>query len=295
MFELIGESKDVAERKAGEVIAVETALAKVAMDRVARRDPNKTYHKMSVKEFAGLSPSFNWSAYLATLKLQGKVTELNAAVPEFFRGLETVISATPIDELKTYMTWGYLRSSAPALSSKFVNENFDFYGRMLAGQKEMQPRWKRCITAVDSDLGEALGKKYVELTFGKEGKDRMTEMVRNLETALEKDLQQLDWMTPATKKRALEKLHAISNKIGYPEKWRDYSSIKVRRDDFLGNSERSNTFAHNFNLAKLEQPTDTSEWLMTPPLSTRTTIRCRTTLTFLRVFSSATLLRSDEG
>ena len=140
-----------------------------------------------MKEFAGLSPSFRLELVSRTIETAGEGHRTERACPRVFQGTwRLCISATPIDELKTYMTWGYLRISAPALSSKFVNENFDFYGRMLAGQKEMQPRWKRCITAVDSDLGEALGKKYVELTFGKEAKDRMTEMVRNLETALEK-------------------------------------------------------------------------------------------------------------
>ena len=151
------------------------------------------------------------------------------------------------------------------LSSAFVNENFNFFGRTLAGQKELQPRWKRCVAAVDSDLGESLGKKYVELTFGKEGKDKMLAMVHNLEIALRKDIEQIDWMTPTTKKRALEKLQAITNKIGYPEKWKDYSSIKITRDDFLGNSQRSNSLRREFNLNKLGQSQDKSEWVMTPP------------------------------
>jgi putative endopeptidase len=265
MFQLAGDTAEVADKKAASILALEADLAKVSLDRVTRRDPNKTYNKKTVKELAALTPSFNWDAYLTVSKLNGKVTDLNVAVPGFFQGFEQVLSTAPLDTLKTYMTWGYLRLSAPVLSSAFVNENFDFFGRTLAGQKELQPRWKRCVAAVDSDLGESLGKRYVELTFGKEGKDKMLAMVRNLEIALRKDIEQIDWMTPPTKKRALEKLHAITNKIGYPEKWKDYSSIKISREDFLGNSQRSNTFAREYNLSKLGKPQDKSEWVMTPP------------------------------
>ncbi len=264
-FELTGDSAETSSRKAESILALETELAKVSMDRVTRRDPNKTYNKKTVSELAALTPSFNWDVYLAGSQLKGKVQDLNVAVPDFFKGFEQVLSTTPLDTLKTYMTWGYLRMSGPVLSSAFVNENFNFFGSTLAGQKELQPRWKRCVAAVDSDLGEALGKKYVELTFGKEGKDKMLAMVHNLEIALRKDIEQIDWMTPTTKKRALEKLQAITNKIGYPEKWKDYSSIRITRDDFLGNSQRSNTFAREFNLNKLGQSQDKSEWVMTPP------------------------------
>ncbi|HYI92201.1 MAG TPA: M13 family metallopeptidase [Bryobacteraceae bacterium] len=265
MFQLTGDSQETASRKAESILTLETELAKVSMDRVTRRDPNKTYNKKTVSELAALTPSFNWDVYLSGSQLKSKVQDLNVAVPDFFKGLEQVLSTTSLDTLKTYMTWGYLRMSAPVLSSAFVNENFNFFGRTLSGQKELQPRWKRCVAAVDSDLGESLGKKYVELTFGKEGKDKMLAMVHNLEIALRKDIEQLDWMTPTTKKGALEKLQAITNKIGYPEKWKDYSSIKITRDDFLGNSQRSNTFAREFNLNKLGKSQDKSEWVMTPP------------------------------
>jgi endothelin-converting enzyme/putative endopeptidase len=262
MFELLGETSSVAAARSKTVMALETALARGHLDVTSRRDPNKIYHRMAVKELAALAPSIDWRRYLGAVG--APVETLNVAVPGFFKQLESQILAAGIDEWRTYLTWHAVRAAAPLLPSAFVNENFDFYGRTLTGAKELQPRWKRCVQFTDADLGEALGQKYVELTFGEQGKERTLAMVRGLEKALERDIRQLDWMTPATKERALEKLHAITNKIGYPEKWRVYD-FDVTRDDALGNSLRANTFEFRRQMAKIGKPVDKKEWLMTPP------------------------------
>jgi endothelin-converting enzyme/putative endopeptidase len=263
MFELIGEKPDAAAAKAKTVMTIETALAKGSLDVTSRRDPEKIYHRMPVKQLIGMNPSVAWDQYLKTIG--APVETINVAVPEFFKQLESEIKQVSLDEWKTYLTWHVIHSAAPILPAAFVNENFEFYGKTQTGAKELRPRWKRCVQYTDSDLGEALGQKYVELTFGQEGKERTLKMVRALEKALERDIQQLDWMTPATKKRALEKLHAITNKIGYPEKWRDYSNLEIKKGDAIGNSFRSNIFEFKRQIAKIGKPVDKKEWFMTPP------------------------------
>ena len=263
MFELTGDKPDVAAAKAKTVMTIETALAKGSLDVTSRRDPEKIYHRMPVKQLVDMNPSVSWDQYLKAIG--APVQTLNVAVPEFFKQLESELKQVSLDDWKTYLSWHVIHSAAPILPSAFVNENFEFYGKALTGAKELRPRWKRCVQYTDSDLGEALGQKYVELTFGEEGKDRTLKMVRALEKALERDIQQLDWMTPATKKRALEKLHAITNKIGYPEKWRDYSNLEIKKGDAIGNSFRSNIFEFKRQIAKIGKPVDKKEWFMTPP------------------------------
>lgn len=263
MFELTGDKPDVAAAKAKTVMTVETALAKGSLDVTSRRDPEKIYHRMPVKQLVDMNPSVSWDRYLKAIG--APVETINVAVPEFFKQLESELKQVSLDDWKTYLSWHVIHSAAPILPSAFVNENFEFYGKALTGAKELRPRWKRCVQYTDSDLGEALGQKYVELTFGEEGKDRTLKMVRALEKALERDIQQLDWMTPATKKRALEKLHAITNKIGYPEKWRDYSNLDIKKGDAIGNSFRSNIFEFKRQIAKIGKPVDKKEWYMTPP------------------------------
>jgi endothelin-converting enzyme/putative endopeptidase len=217
---------------------------------------------MPVAELVKLAPSIDWKKYLADIG--APVSTLNVTVPDFFKQLESQIKAVPIEDWKVYLTWHAVRAAAPLLPTAFVNENFAFHGKTLMGAKELRPRWKRCVQYTDSDLGEALGQKYVEMTFGERGKERTLAMVRALTEALETDIRQLDWMTPDTKKRALEKLHAIVNKIGYPEKWRQYA-FDVRKDDPLGNSQRANAFEFKRQLEKIGKPVDKNEWLMTPP------------------------------
>jgi endothelin-converting enzyme/putative endopeptidase len=263
MFELLGEKPEAAAAKAKTVMAVETALAKGSLDVTSRRDPEKIYHRMPVKQLVEMAPSFAWERYLKAIG--APVAELNVAVPDFFKALEAQIKTVSVDDWKTYLTWHLVHAAAPVMPTAFVNENFEFYGKALTGAKELRPRWKRCVQYVDADLGEALGQKYVEMTFGQQGKEKMLAMVRALEKALERDIQQLDWMTPATKKRAVEKLHAISNKIGYPEVWRDYSPVEIKKGDAIGNSFRSNTFEFKRQIAKIGKPVDKKEWFMTPP------------------------------
>ena len=232
MFELLGHKPETAAAESQTVMRIETALAKGSLDVTSRRDPYKLNHPMAVKQLAELTPSIDWPKYLAGVG--APVENLNVAVPDFFKNLEQLINEVSLDDWKTYLTWHIIHSNAPILPQSFVNANFDFYGKTLTGAKELKPRWKRCVQFTDSDLGEALGQKYVELTFGKEGKDRTLAMVKALEAALAKDIHQLDWMTPETKKKAMEKLHAISNKIGYPEKWRDYSALEIKKGDAIG-------------------------------------------------------------
>ena len=264
MFTLLGHSAEQAAAEAKSVLAIETALAKATMDRVERRNPLKRYHPTSVDDFVALTPSFDWRGYGRAAGVK-QVQSLNVHNPEFFKALESTLAQTSLDDLKTYLRWHVLHVAAPSLSDAFVQENFAFFGRTLTGAKELRPRWKRCVAAVDADLPEALGQKYVELAFGKQAKERMAVLIGNIEKAMEKDIDALDWMTPATKKRALEKLHAIQNKVGYPEKWIDYASLEIKPGDPLGNSLRSNAFNRQRNLSKVGQAPDPNEWRMSPP------------------------------
>jgi endothelin-converting enzyme/putative endopeptidase len=264
MFELSGETPARAQADAATVLRIETSLAKASLDRVARRDPVKTYHRLTRAEFEKLDPDFRWSAYIADSGAPS-FGSINVAWPDFFKAMSAEIQSTPLDDWKTYLTWHLLHSEAPLLPTKFVNENFDFYGRTLTGATELRPRWKRCVDFTDDQLGEALGRKFVERTFGAEGKERTLKMVDALEKSLGQDIEQVSWMTPATRQKALIKLHAITNKIGYPDKWRDYSSVQIRRDDAIGNGMRADQFEFQRQLDKIGQPVDRGEWEMTPP------------------------------
>jgi putative endopeptidase len=264
MLELLGDAPDVAAREAQTVLDIETALAKGALERVKRRDPANVYHKMKKEELAALAPGVDWNAYFAALGAP-PFSELNVAWPDFFKAIDEVVSQKSLDDWKTYLRWHAVHDSAALLPAVFVNENFAFYGKTLTGAKELRPRWKRCVDLTDEQLGEALGQKYVEKTFGAEGKERTARMVAALEGALQEDIKTLPWMTETTKQQALAKLGAIANKIGYPEKWRDYSGLKIVRGDALGNAERANLFEQARDLAKIGRPVDPKEWGMTPP------------------------------
>ena len=265
MFELLGEPPQQAEAKAQAVMNIETALAVGSLDVASRRDPAKVYHKMPRRELiTSLNPSFSWPRYLSETNAP-PFESLNIAVPDFFARLDSLIKNTSLDDWKAYLTWHLVHSQAPLLPTPFVNENFNFYGKTLTGVKELRPRWKRCVSFVDGDLGEALGQKYVERTLGAEGKEQTLRMVHGIEKSLEKDIAELSWMTPPTKQRAIAKLHAVTNKIGYPDKWRDYSTVKIARGDALGNSQRASQFEFRRQLAKIGKPVDRTEWGMTPP------------------------------
>ena len=264
MFELAGETADEAKRDAATVMKMETALAEGSLDIVSRRDPEKVYHKMTTAEMEALSPVFGWKQYLRASGAPEFAT-VNVATPDFMKALDAAIGQYSLADWKTYLTWHLLHDAAPLLPDKFVKENFEFFGKTLTGAAEIRPRWKRCVDFTDGLLGEALGKEFVAKTFGAEGKARTLKMVDALEKALGEDLEQLPWMTPATKKQALAKLALIANKIGYPDKWRDYSSVVIRRDDLVGDTERASEFEFQRQLNKIGQPVDRKEWGMTPP------------------------------
>ncbi len=264
MLELTGEPAAAAQRDAKTVMAIETRLAKGSMDRVARRDPLKLDHPMKRAQLKALAPKLDFEGYLSSANAPS-FDQLNVSTPDFFKGLNDAISAVPINDWKIYLRWHLIHALASALPAKFVDEDFGFYGKILRGAKEQQARWKRCVVATDTSLGEALGQRYVEENFGQENKSRTLELVRTIEHALERDMTTLPWMTDATKKRALEKLRAIANKIGYPDKWRDYSSVEIVRDDYLGNTLRARAFEHRRRLNEVGKPTDRNEWRMTPP------------------------------
>jgi putative endopeptidase len=264
MFVLLGDSKETADKEARAVMAIETKLAEAAMERVQMRDPKNRDHKMKVTELEALAPNFQFARFF-TARGGPSFTEINVVPPDFFQKVNPVIESTSLDDWKTYLRWHALRTAAPQLSQPFVDENFAFQGRYLSGAQELQARWKRCVQLTDSSLGEALGQPYVQETFGAEGKERMLKMVQALEAALGDDIQQLDWMTPDTKKKAEAKLRAISNKIGYPDKWRDYSTVNIVRGDLLGNVQRARAFEVHRNLNKIGKPLDKTEWGMSPP------------------------------
>ena len=263
-FKLLGEPEAQAALDAQTVMHIETDLANASLTVVDRRDPSNVYHKMAVKDLEAMDPDFNWAAYMRAVGTP-PVDSLNVAVPQFFKGLETVLQKESLADVKTYLRWQTAHALAPMLPSAFVNENFNFYGRTLRGAKELQPRWKRCVRYTDGALGEALGQAYVDRTFGVEGKTRTLTMVHDIENAMQKDIEQLNWMTPQTKQRAEEKLHAVVNKIGYPDKWRDYSNYEIVRGDALGNFVRGAEFESHRQLNKIGKPVDRGEWGMTPP------------------------------
>lgn len=264
-FELLGDAPAAAAAHAKVVMDIETALAKASMDIVMRRDPANLNHKMTLKQLQALTPAFSWNNYLKAIGGAPATHHYLVATPDFFTGMNHLITTTSLDDLRTYLRWQLTSPSSSLLSASFVDERFDFYARKLVGQKQQRPRWRRCTGAVDRDLGEALGQAYVDRTFGADGKARMLKLVKALETALGQDIEQLDWMSADTKKQALVKLRQIEDKIGYPNKWRDYSSIIIVRGDALGNAYRSGAHEFHRQLAKVGKPVDRGEWQMTPP------------------------------
>jgi endothelin-converting enzyme/putative endopeptidase len=264
IFGLLGDAADAAGRQARTVIGVETELARASLTRVDKRDPYKLFHKYTTAQLAALTPRFGWSEYLARAGATG-LRDLNVTEPEFFKRVDAMLAARPLADWKTYLRWQVARARAPQLSKAFVEESFDFYGRRLRGVKELQPRWKRCVRQVDRDLGEALGQAFVARTFTPETKARALAMTQAIEAAMEEDLRTLDWMGETTRKQAIEKLRAMVNKIGYPDRWRDYSALRIAPGDYAGNLERAAIFESRRQLAKIGKPLDRGEWQMTPP------------------------------
>jgi endothelin-converting enzyme/putative endopeptidase len=264
MLELLGDQPTVANREAATIMQIETALAKASLTRVEQRDPHNLFHKMDRKQLQALTPDFDWNTYLKTAGID-QVSTFNVTEPKFYQELDRQIQSNSLDDLKTYLRWHIASTKAPFLSSKFVNQNFDFYSHTLRGVEQIAPRWKRCVRLVDGQLGEALGQEFVNRAFSQETKQSTLRMTKLIEQAMEDDIKQLTWMGPETKKQALEKLHSVVNKIGYPDKWRDYSSVEIKRDDFVGNVQRATMFESRRELAKIGKPLDRGEWGMTPP------------------------------
>jgi putative endopeptidase len=264
MFELLGDPADKTAAEATTVLKIETTLAGASMKNTDIRDPNKTYHKMMLAELKTLTPNFSWDAYFKSVG-HPELKEINVGQPEFFKTLDAQLTATSLDDWKTYLRWHLVNGAAAGLSEKFVAEDFDFRGKALTGAKEIQPRWKRCAQATDRALGEALGQVYVQKYFPPEAKARALEMVHNLIAALHDDLQTLPWMGPDTRAQATAKLEAFAVKIGYTDKWRDYSALKIDRRSYAENQIRATVFEFARRLDKIGKPVDRTEWGMTPP------------------------------
>ena len=264
MFELLGDKPELAATEAQSAMKIETALARGSMTRVDRRDPKKIYHFMSVAELEKLTPAFGWKEYFRQIGLSG-ITSLNVAVPEFFKTLNSQIEQQDLATWKSYLRWHAIHANATSLSSAVVNENFNFFGKTLQGKEQLPPRWKRCTNDVDDDLGEALGQVYVEKYFSPEAKKQVLEILQGIQKAMDADIHSLPWMSEETKRRALEKLQSMANKIGYPDKWRDYRQLEIKRGDHMGNSLRARRFEFDRDLAKIGKPVDRQEWQMTPP------------------------------
>jgi putative endopeptidase len=264
MFQLLGSTPDEAAKKAQTVMAIETALADGSFDLVTRRDPEKVYHKMTVKELAMLGPGFDWPKFIHAIGTPA-IQSLDVSVPPFVKALDGVIAKYSLDDLKTYMDWHLAHSNIEVLPTSFQQENFDFYTKTLRGAKEMRPRWKRCVDLTDAQLPDALGKAFVDQTLGKQGTERTHQMVAEIEKSMEKDIQSLDWMSPKTKQEAVVKLHAVANKIGDKAHWLTYSTVKVARDDAYGDSERASAFEVARRLGKIGKPVDKTDWEMSQP------------------------------
>ena len=263
MFSLLGDGAKKAGAEAEAVMHVETALANAAMGLVQRREPKNVHHKMTLAEFAKLTPSFDWMAYLAEVGAPA-FASLDVSDPDFFEALEPLLKSVSIADWKAYLRWTVVHGLVSSAPKPFVDEDFAFFDRRLRGQAEIQARWKRCVDATDEQLGEALGKAYVEREFSPEAKQRVLAMTRQIEKAMETAIKTLDWMSDKTKARALEKLASVTNKIGYPDKWRNYSKLEIVRGDALGNMERASGFEIRRQLAKIGKAVDPGEWSATP-------------------------------
>lgn len=263
MFTLLGDTPEQAATEANAVMTIETALAKGSMPRVDMRTPANVYHIKTEAELQALTPDYRWADYFSTIKVP--INTLNVRQPDYFTTMNAQLDAASMADLKSYLRWHALLPSAGALSKPFVDENFHFFAQILGGQKEQAPLWKRCTQQTDRALGEAVGQDWVAKYFTPQAKANMQELVRDLEASLGDDIQHLDWMSATTKVEAEKKLAAFRDKIGYPETWRDYASLTVKRDDRVGNRERVSIFEDRRDINKIGKPVDEKEWGMTPP------------------------------
>jgi endothelin-converting enzyme/putative endopeptidase len=264
MFVLLGDDEATSRREADVVLSIETALARGTMTNVAARDSRNLFHKVDARGLRRATPDFDWTPFLEAVGLP-RQKAFDITDPGFYRAFDHELRTRSLAELKTYLRWHVAHAAAPALSPPFVDEDFAFFHHVLEGTPQLAPRWRRCVTHVDDQLGEALGQEFVKVAFSPELRARTLHMTRQIEDAMDGEIRRLDWMSPPTKARALEKLHAITNKIGYPDRWRDYSALEIRRDDFFGNVTRANAFEFDRQLAKIGKPVDRGEWTMTPP------------------------------
>jgi putative endopeptidase len=262
-FELLGDSTETAKKNAETLMRMETALAKASMTRVDRRNPYNLKHKMGIPGLEELAPNFDWKTYYSVLRYP-TIAILNVGAPGFFKEVNAALGREPLADWKTYLRFHVADSSAQFLSEKFIQENFEFYRKYLRGAKEREPQWKRCVKFTDYMLGEALGQAYVRKVFSPQLKQSTLDMVQRIEGAMEMRIRQLDWMSPETKQQALTKLHGIRNKIGYPDKWRDYSSVNIVRGAFLADVQQAVAFEHRRQIAKIGNPVDHGEWDISP-------------------------------
>jgi predicted metalloendopeptidase len=264
MLTLLGEAPDKAADDAKKIMALETSLANASRTRVELRDPQKNYNKMSQADLQKLTPDWNWTDYFKAINLT-EPGDINVGQPEFFKAANVVFTKTSLDDWKTYLRWHLIDEAATELSKDFVSEDFNFNQGVLRGTKEIKPRWKRVVASTNGALGEALGKLYVAEYFPPEAKARALEMINNLKAALADRIKTVDWMDEPTKQEALKKLAAMNVKIGYPDKWRDYSLLEIDRGSYVSNAMRAANYEVNRELKKIGKPVDRSEWEMTPP------------------------------
>lgn len=262
-FVLLGDKPEVAEKTAKTIFDIESSLAKASMTKVDQRDPEKQYNKKTTKELAELTPNFNWDIYFNELGV--KNNNVIVGQPEFYKALNVAMKSVPLNDWKTYLRWNLIDATSNKLSDDFVNEHFSFYGKTLLGIPALKPRWKRSLEATDASLGDALGQIFVQKHFTEESKKRVGEMVDNLIAAYRVRIESRDWMSPETKKAANEKLDKVMKKLGYPDKWKDYSSLEIKRDSYVQNYLRANKYAFHDMADKLGKPVDRTEWGMTPP------------------------------
>ncbi|HZD30252.1 MAG TPA: M13 family metallopeptidase, partial [Candidatus Angelobacter sp.] len=264
VFTLAGENEAKAKADAAVVMRIETAMAKAAMDAVSRRDPAKMNNVMNLQQVQALTPSFRWNDYLAAVKSPTPQHYIVTA-PDFFRALETLLKSESLDDWKTYLSYWVIDRNAGYMSKAFQDANFDFWNKTMLGQKAALPRWRRCVRWADRDLGEALGQAYVAKAFPPESKARVEKMIDGIEVAMGQDIQQVDWMAAETKQKGQTKLKAVIDNIGYPDKWRDYSSVSIGRDSLVTNVQAAAVFEYQRQLDKIGHPVDRREWGMTPP------------------------------
>jgi len=263
MFKLLGDDGATAAKNMQTIVTIETRLAKASMTRLERRDPDKTYNKKTTKELVELSPSFNWNRYFVSQGV-GDPGEINLNQPQFISEVSAIIKDVPVEDWKVYLRWNLINGMSSYLSEDFVNANFDFYEKAMKGTEQMRPRWKRVLGVTSDALSEAIGQLYVAKYFPAEAKERMLKLVETLRVSLGERIKNLDWMGADTKAKALEKLNAINVKIGYPDKWRDYSGLEISDDSYVENVIRSNKFDNAFEYSKINKPVDKKQWFMSP-------------------------------